>query len=801
MISPRWRKILRDLWLNLPRTILVVLAIAIGIFGVGFVMDTYTILTREIDTNYQSTNPPSATLWMDKVDAGAVNMARSFPGVADVDVARPAIRSRVQVGPNQWDILLLYMADDFNSMQVGKFFPASGSWPPGDQQILIERASMPVIHAEVGKPITMRKLNAGVHEVTVAGVVFDPSPDPAWVNETASGYITPNTLKWLGGTPPENGLRIVVSENNLDRSHIRDVANKLSSALKQNGYVVKRVEVPIPGKYQQTDKSNSILFTLIAFGLLCLVLSGFITAVLITSLLSQQVRQIGVMKALGASARQIMGIYTGMVLSLSVVALAIGIPLGVIAGRSFAFSTLEMLNFNVTNGTIPLWAYTVQAALGILVPLVTALYPIFRGSRVTIREAIRDYGVSLKNFGTGRFDSLFENVRSLPRPLVLSLRNTFRRRGRLVLALVMLAVGGASFIASLGSAASWNKTIDKSFANINYDIDIRLGKQYPADAIEKSIRTIQGVKAVEAWGYNMSTAYPKYSDNTYGPSYAVFAPKNGSLMINPPVVEGRWLREDDTNAIVLDTEFVDNAEKLGTPVKVGDNLTLNLAGKDIVWHVIGIMDKIGLQSAAYTNYDYFAEVTNQKGNAMCARVLVEGHDKTLQKTVTQAIEQKLAQDNINIFAIQPLTATRQVMVNHVVLILSLLMVMSIMVAAIGALGLASTMSVNVMERTREIGIMRSIGATARAILHAVIMEGVIIGLLSCLLGTVISIPLTDFIARNTGQFIFPHIMAIEYPLWAPALWLVIVYIVSIAASFYPAWKATRLTVREVLTYE
>ncbi|MDP4092216.1 MAG: ABC transporter permease [Bacillota bacterium] len=801
IVSPRWRKITRDLWLNLPRTILVVLAIAIGVFGVGLVLDTYTILNRNIDANYKSANPPSATLWMDKADKGALDIARSFPGTADVDWARNPVRARVQTGPDQWDVLLLYVVDDFSNLKVGKFFSESGSWPPGDKQILIERASMPVIHGRVGEPITMRVINSDVHEVQVAGTVFDPSQDPGWVNKTAVGYVTPKTLEWLGGKPSEAGLRIVVSNDSQSRSYINNLAVRLGNALKQKGYTVKRIEVPVPGKYEQSDKSNSIISTLGIFGFLCLFLSGFITASLITSLLSQQVRQIGVMKALGANRHQVTGIYLGMVFCLSGVALIISIPLGVMIGRSFAFATLGMLNFNVIDGSVPAWAYLIQISLGILVPLVTAVYPISKGSRVTINEAIRDYGVYTKNIGSSRMDSLLKRLRGLPRPLTLSLRNTFRKRGRLILALIMLTIGGASFTASLGAAASWNKTIDKSFVNINYDIDIRLGGQYPADTIENQLESIPGVKAAEAWGYGMSNIFPKYSDGTYGSPYAIFAPKNGSTMITPAIAEGRWLQKGDTNSLVLDTEFIDNAEKLGTPVKVGDNLTLNIGGKDTVWKVVGIMDKIGLQSAAYVNYDYFSHITNQTGNAMCARVLVDGRDKDLQKAVTQRIEKKFAQNNISLFTIQPLTVSKQVVVNHVILILALLMMMSVMVAAVGALGLASIIGTNVMERTREIGIMRSIGATGKAISVSVVMEGVFIGILSWVLSIIVSIPLTGFIARNTGQFIFPRVMAVEYPIWAPALWLLIVTLVSALAGYYPARKATRLTIREVLTYE
>lgn len=792
---------LRDLWINLSQSLLVILAIAIGIFGTGFVLDAYSILNREIDANYKMADPVSATIWMDKVDEDALSVARNYPGVASADKTASVVRARVETAPGEWDILQLYVIDDFNNIKINKIFPVSGNWPPGDDQILIERASMPIVNCLQGKTINVQVLGGPERDIMVSGVIYDPSQDPAWVNNIACGYITPGALKYLGGKTPPAGLRISAGYGNLDRTRITDTADKLGAALQHKGYQIKRVEVPIPGKYPQTDKINSLLLTLVLFGFLCLLLSAFLTAALISSLLSRQVRQIGMMKALGAGTLQIAGIYTGNILILSLIAMAIGIPLGISAGQGFAISTMNLLNFNIANSAVPAWAIVIQAAVGILIPLITALYPVYKGSRITVREAISDYGVNLKDFGVSRFDKLLERIRFLPRIVALSLRNTFRRRGRLILALIMLALGGASFISSIGASASWNQTIDNAFKNIYYDIDVRLGGNYSTDALEKSVLEVPEVTGAEAWGYAMSASFPKYSDGTYGSAYVIFAPKNDTKMINPPMIEGRWLTDSDTNAMVVDTDFMDNAVKQGTPVKVGDYVTFNLSGNDTIWHVVGVMDKIGFQSAAYVNYNYFSSITGQQGKGACLRVMVQGHDKDLQKTVAIKLEQKLKSDGFSVFIIQDLSLTRQVMVNHVILILSLLLFMSVLVAAIGALGLASTIGINVMERTREIGILRSVGASSGDLKRAVIGEGVITAVLSWILAILVSIPLTGLIAANTGQFVFPRVMQIVYPYWAPILWLGIVLIIALMAGIYPARKASRLTIREVLAYE
>jgi putative ABC transport system permease protein len=486
---------------------------------------------------------------------------------------------------------------------------------------------------------------------------------------------------------------------------------------------------------------------------------------------------------------------------LGIAALAIGVPLGVAAGQSVSAGVMDLLNFNVFNSAVPIWAIALQAGIGLLIPLFAAFSPIFKGSRITVREAIGSNGSNTKNFGESRMDRALERIRKLPRMLALSLRNTFRRKGRLALALLMLSLGGATFIASLASAASWNLTIDNAFNKIGYDIDVRFGGQYPVSSVEETLRAVPGVSAAEAWGYAMSTSFPKYSDGTYGGATVIFAPPDGTKMIAPQIIAGRWLHSGDANDMVVDTDFIDNAAKQGTPVGVGDDITFSINGKDTVWHIVGVMDKIGFQSASYVNYGRFAAVTGQMGKAACARVAVQGHDKGLQKSVAQALEQTLGKDGFSVFIIQDLTLTRQVMVNHVVLILALLMFMSILVAAIGALGLASTVGINVLERTREIGIMRSIGASAGAIIRSVVLEGILTAVLSWVLAVLLSIPLTVLIAGNTGQFVFPRVMAVAYPAWAPLLWLGITIIVSSAASFFPARRAAKLTIREVLAYE
>ena len=127
--------------------------------------------------------------------------------------------------------------------------------------------------------------------------------------------------------------------------------------------------------------------------------------------------------------------------------------------------------------------------------------------------------------------------------------------------------------------------------------------------------------------------------------------------------------------------------------------------------------------------------------------------------------------------------------------------MAILMAAVGGLGLMGTMSLNVLERTREIGVMRAIGASNGALRGIVMVEGMTIGLISWLVGVLVAIPLGQLLSAALGAVIFQ--MPLHYVV-APdgiVIWLVVVVVVSTLATLLPAHNASRLTVRQVLAYE
>jgi putative ABC transport system permease protein len=111
------------------------------------------------------------------------------------------------------------------------------------------------------------------------------------------------------------------------------------------------------------------------------------------------------------------------------------------------------------------------------------------------------------------------------------------------------------------------------------------------------------------------------------------------------------------------------------------------------------------------------------------------------------------------------------------------------------------MSINVMERTREIGVMRAIGATNPILFRLVIVEGLMIGSISWILACLLAFPISRLLSDSISLSLFGSPSTFGMTSTGFTIWVMVVLILSILASIIPAYNATRLTIREVLAYE
>jgi putative ABC transport system permease protein len=770
--------------------------------GVGCILTSYSILTREMNRNYMDTNPATAVFTINSgVDDELIQTIQSRPDIAAAE-ARRTLFARYQMGDNEWINIMLFVIDDFDNLRVNFFYPERGEWNPSADEILIERSALSLIGQDVGDEPALSEAEVAVvktagntpQPLTISGIVHDPGQAPSWMEGFAYGYLTTDGLAQLGETPTFNELRVVMAENADDQGANRQTANSLRDWLTANGYTVSRVKVPIPGEHPHNSQMMTLLFILEAFGVLALLLSGLLVATMISALMEQQLRQIGVMKTIGARMTQIAGIYLATVIFLGGMALFIGIPVGLAVGRAYAAFAASTLNFEIASNSVDGWVYGVLVAAALLIPIIGAAFPIAKGSRITVREAISDNNASENAIGTRPIDALLGRGSGGGRMLLLALRNTFRRQGRLALTLLALAVGGAVFMVALNVGASWNKTTETEFTARNFEAEIRLKRPYEAARIGSIIAGLPDVVAVETWAdADTSLIYP---DGDNGDPFRTIGLPADTPMLDFPLIEGRWLRPDDESALVLTHGLVDHEPSM----TVGSEIIMDLNGQATTWTVVGIVRQIG-PNLAYANQDYFVALAGLEGQTNHLQIAADDHSVAGQAAMLQTVEAALLDARVDVTVAFTSQDGRQVLVDHFYIIVTLLMLMAALVAAVSGLGLASTMSLNVLERRREIGVMRAVGATSMKVLQVILGEGVFSGLLSWGLAIVLSIPMTTVIGNVAGMTFIETPLEIAYSWSGAAWWLGIVLVLTVVASSLPAISATEMPVNEVLAYE
>ncbi len=821
MFSPRWRKVLRDLWSFKWRTLLVALSIAVGVFAVGVVTQTFGAVRNQLVVEYPKSNPASATLITSPFDDDLLQSIRKMDGIAHAE-GRGITVVQVRVGNDEWRQMELFAIPDFKNININKVYPQPnfppdstigaerGIWPPTERGVLIERASfllpgMLPAGLKVGDSFEVKAPNNRIYQLNFQGLAHEPGRIPPTFVSAAYGYITLDTLEWLTGTRQMDELDITVSRNALDQKYITQVAEQVKNKVETGGGVVGSLQVPIPGRHPFEDLFQGLLLLLNALGLSSLFLSGFLIVNTISALLGQQVRQIGVMKAIGARNGQIVGMYLVMTLIYGILAFLIAAPSSAfVAGRTSqllaGFINVDFPQFQFVPDIIIL-----EAIIAIVFPLIIGIFPVLAGTRMTVREAISDYGISTKPSkqkagSRKRFFPSFNLQPSsfLSRPLMLSLRNTFRRKGRLALTLLTLTLAGAIFMSVFSVHSAMLITLEDALKYWKFDVMVIFNRAYPSDLIEQEVQKIPGITHAEGWG--MATVRRLRPDDSESPDLMMFATPTNTTMIEPTMIQGRWLLPDDENAIVISNAVA----KLEPDIKVGDDITLKINGKKSSWHVVGVDRVVGNFGGAgnvNVNLPYFERVTGLVGRSIMVQVTTDRHDRAYQDQIQKAITDEFKQAGIRVGNGMTSGLIREQNETFFNIIIGLLLVMTVLMAFVGGLGLMGTMTLNVIERTREIGVMRAIGASNGAIQRIVIVEGVLIGAVSWLVGAVVAIPLGQMLSAVLGEALLQLPLHYVVSTDGIVLWFIVVLVISALASILPAHNASRLTVRQVLAYE
>ncbi len=793
MIRTRWYKVFNDLWGNRGRTLVVALAIAVGVYAIGVIVDVQELLVREHGSDREAALIAAATIGT--MPFGD-DLAERVAEIENVSAAEGRHTAGVYVtddGGLRKD-LLITAVPDFMAMEVDRVTPVEGSWPPRTNEIILEHLALDYLDVQLGDRMEIELADGGRKQLVVAGTAFDAQQFSPDVTNMGTGYVTPDTMRRLGYGDLYTEMRIRVPAGIENEQAIRLVVEDVEDQIERSGRPVLSSTIVPEGP--QEAIIDTVIFILSSFGLIILLLSGFLVVNAISALITQQLQQIGVMKLIGASRLQIMGMYFLTLLVYGLIAVAIGIPASIITAQLLMSGIVQpILNVQPESLAVSSSIIGGQVLMGLALPVLAGMIPVLNGTRITTQKALNDTGMqaSMNDKGiTERFLIQAQRIRPLGRPYLLSIRNTLRHKGRLLQTLVVLIIGTALFISVLSVNRSVNATLAGFLRHHQYDVTLGMARPYRVEALERVAADVPGVTGIEGWSLDAALRVrPDQSESNFFRVYAVPAE---TMLIDPQMQQGAWLPGGESNAFVINSDLLDKEPDLA----VGDPVQLKIGGREVDGQVAGIIRTDSQGPAVYMAYDDYAYLTRTPGLATHVQVVASTAEQDMVRRQLFEAYEAAGFDVSSTRTAGQINDQNELMFT---IIVAFLILMALLLAAVGGLGLTTTMSINILERIREIGVLRAVGASNISVRQIVLAEGVAIGMLSWVIGMLLSIPISAFLSEQVGLALLNVPLTYQYSFTAAAAWFFALMLIAVVASLGPARDAVRLTIREVLAYE
>ncbi|HEY7093711.1 MAG TPA: FtsX-like permease family protein, partial [Ktedonobacterales bacterium] len=791
----------------------------IGVFGLTVINTTEDTLVSAYayTRGYQATQP-DFQMNVDRLDPTLLPTLR---GVANVKAVQYVSVLSVcwQTGGAECHVDIdLVSSPDFQ--QTNMFQLTAGNYP-GPGEVVMEQGDRSLHTFALGDRITLSD-GGRTTDVSVVGLARTPGVNTATTGQ-ARAYLSDAGLQQVYdalGDPVDtrpDGQRVPALQHHILVTFVAAggpaaiAATELQETLRAHGANIIGSGYAPKVSAAELAGINGVFVLLRILALLAVALSALLILNTITTLVTEQTAIIGTLKALGATRGVVMRGYLLTVAIYSVLATLPALTLGLYAGNLLASSLAPQIPLELGPFVIAPWVVALSLAVGLGVPVLAALFPLWNGSRVTVREALSAYGVSGVDTGQGggALSRLGERLTWISQTTWLGLRSLFRKRWRAALSLTTLSLAAACFLVVQTATASVNDTIGAVRAPLAADMTVNFKDPTYFSKIQTQLQALPNVAGVERYGAtNTSTSWGTLQTYGYEPETQLY---------HYQLTSGRWMQPGETNEILLsDTALAKTGLALGDTITLTNNygatteLTLTIIGT-----VKQSIDVLGWIGAAVLPVDTLYRLKGVSGaeasQASSAQIIIGAHDRSLD-AVNQLAAQVSAVVNPGgassddpgyysgasgtIDTIHEYITRRQA---DAFILYEALYALALVVGVVGALGLANALVTSVLERRREIGLLRAMGASGRRVAQIFWVESLSLGALAWLIGAALGLPLAWAFVQTFAWTVMPVDFSLE-PLAFVAS-LVAVLVIATIASVAPAWRASRLRIATALRYE
>ncbi|MHB8644990.1 MAG: ABC transporter permease [Thermomicrobiales bacterium] len=774
-------KTLRDFGVRRLRSALLLLGIVIGVAGVVAIAYTARNLAGAQRAAYVSASQADLFIGVRNFPPGLTNVILESDNVTTVESRVGDYLQWSNGGP--YRDVLIYGVHDFGNIQINRPTLISGRWP-GKGEAVLDYSSRQLQAVAIGDTIALRESVASAPVYArISGFTRTPGEPDASIQNRATGYAPAADVQIWRQDAGDNQLLLRLGE--LRRA--TETRQAIARILDKRGIAHGQGVIRDPQSAVGTKELGALLLLMSVFSVIGVILSGFLVWNTMTAVMAEEMRQVGILRALGANRWQVLRTYLVPAIVIGFVGSLVGIAVGVIGGGALAAFLGGLIGLALPPFTLAPREVLLGLLVGLGVGIGAAIFPAWQGTRVTALELLRNYGVRA-DYGVGFVQRFLTRLRGTSAMLAMAVRNTWRRRVRSAVTMLVVGVGAAAFIGTQALNASVSRTVDTLYATYAADAWLSFNRQMTTD-FTGELRRDRDIVASEGWVRDDAYVRQTLTD-LWG------MPSDTALYLHP-IIAGRWFSAHNPAEVVVTANL---ARSLG--LHAGDPLTVVVRKREQTYSIVGIVDDESTYLGSHATGKVFMAPENANtliGRADVADFFAVRFTDSSPPGVNAAlrrVEQQFRTLEPQALATYEDRANTQ---NTIRILTVLLDAMVIVVAVIGLVGLVNTLVLNITERRRELGILRSIGAGGGALIRLLVSEGLVLGALGYGVGLAGGYALARYLVALAGSELF----RMQFTASPVVLLLTgaLTLVVAAGASVVPGILAARLRPIEAVRYE
>jgi putative ABC transport system permease protein len=791
MRSAAVQKSVKEVSRRRARMLFTVATLALAVASFGF-LAVPTLIDRSMQEEVRDGRLAHLTVGMRPLPLTDAQLAAlaALPNVEALE-ARSTVDTRVLVGERRAPAQVIGVRD-FGAQQVDVVRVESGSLPqPGEVLADVQDANVGLYDGAAGD--TLRVVGVTGRErvdLPVSGRGRSlPGGEVVQDGDLIVLYAHAATVAALSGDPGYNALALRLRDPSPEAAEAT-VAAVRSSLEAVPGFSGFRglPELRAPGEWPGKEELAAFTDFLTVIALFALLSAVVLISNTMTTLVAEQTGEIGIMRAVGARRRQVALVYLRTALLLGGLGAVVGTALGIgLAYLLAGYFGDQFWAVDVAFGLDPA-VVVLSLLVGLVAPPLAALPAIRRGSRVDLRVALESTGSAVGDQDAG--DRLLRRARFLPRTAQIGLRGVGRRKRRSLATALIVALAVGNMLALMGLADAATESTRTAWGSHREDVRFFTAGRDLFDArAEQAVRGTPGVAAVQpalVTGIELE-----------GREAVVWGVVQ-EPMLDYRITGGRWFTKGEERRRERVGVLERNLAELAG-VAVGDRVSVKTAAGTIPVRIVGIAKNQQEEGTAL--YMPLGTVRAAMGSPAATDtywIAYTSSDEPFVDRTTTAIENRLAALGYEVWTEITYVAERDEVAENRSLTTTITM-LSLVIVAISMVGLANAITTSVIERTREIGILRCIGARARDVRRIFATEGLVLALAGGLLGIPLGYLLNRLLVWLVWEIADVRIPVV-YPLANIPVALLGTTVIALLVLLLPVRRAVRARPGDALRY-